>query len=277
MLGSFNAIMNGVFDLVTLPFQAMHPVIGLTVISLVAGVVLLLLFKYTSPQDAIAKTKTRLWGNLHEIRLFKDELGVISRAIGRLIKENAVYFGCCAIALVPMVAIVLPVMFQLDARYGFEPLHQNDRVILNVVLADGLDPTKNEVKLDLPAAVELEAGPVRIPSTRELVWRLRLKEEGVHEIKVEVDGQTFSKRVDAESDLVTISPGRYKSSRFLDALMFPAEKPFDADAQVEAITLTHNRAAMLGMAGDTYPWLVIFCVVGLLFGFALKGVLKVNL
>ncbi|MFH0943649.1 MAG: hypothetical protein V2A76_00470, partial [Planctomycetota bacterium] len=85
-MGAFNAIMNTVFDLVCLPFRGMSPVVGLVVISLIAGVLLLLMFKYTSPQDAIANTKRRLWGNLHEIRLFQDDLGVITGAILRLMK-----------------------------------------------------------------------------------------------------------------------------------------------------------------------------------------------
>ena len=72
-------------------------------------------------------------------------------------------------------------------------------------------------------------------------------------------------------------PARYSEARTLDALMFPAEPPLPADAPIQAIEVTLERRAMLGIDGDTYPWLVIFCVVGLLFGFALKGVFKVNL
>lgn len=276
-MGAFNAIVGKLFDLLLFPFNGLHPAVGLTVLSLAAGVLLLILFKYTSPQNAIARTKARLWGALHEIRLYKDELPVITSAIGRLLKENAVYFGCCSVALLPMVVVVLPVLFQLDARYGFSPLAAGDTTILNVYLSAGADPLGTGVALDLPKGVALEAGPVRVPSRRELVYRLRIAEAGRHEIRISVDGDTEIKRLDAEQGLATVSPGRFKASRTLDALMFPAEKPLPEDGRIEAIQVAHARAAMLGMDGDTYPWLIVFCVVGLVFGFALKGVLKVNL
>ncbi|MBI4880220.1 MAG: hypothetical protein HY812_11270 [Planctomycetes bacterium] len=276
-MAAFNRVMNGLFDLICLPFRGMPPLVGLTVISLLCGVLLLLLFKYTSPQQAIARVKNRLWGDLHEIRLFKDDFGVISRAIGRLMKENGLYLACCSVALLPMIVVVLPVLFQLDARYGYDPLAPGERVVMNVILAAGHDPVAEEVALALPEGVLLEAGPVRVPATRELVYRLRVAEAGEHEIGVAVGGETYTKRVDAVPGLSSVSPARFNSSRTLDALMFPAEPPWPAEAAIEAITLTHRRAAMLGMDGDIFPWLIIFCVVGLAFGFALKGVFKVNL
>ena len=39
----------------------------------------------------------------------------------------------------------------------------------------------------------------------------------------------------------------------------------------------HARKAMLGMDGDYYPWLIIFCVVAIVAGLAMKGVFKVNI
>jgi len=276
-VSTFNAIMNGLFDLICFPFQKLNPVIGLVVISLAAGVLLLLLFKYTSPQETIKKTKDRLWGNLHEIRLFQDDLGVISRAIVRLFKENALYLGCCSLALLPMLLVMAPILFQLDSRYGFEPLKAGQSVVLDVTLGEGLDPVTADVRLELPEGLSLEAGPVRAHSTRELLYRLRVEQPGEYLAQIHVGGETYTKRVDARAGLANISPGRYSSERTLDALMYPAEPPFAKDAPLDAVSLRHARAAMLGMDGDMFPWLIIFCVVGLLFGFAMKGVLKVNL
>ncbi len=279
MAGAFNSFMNVLFDAVTWPFQWFHPVVGLTVISAVAGVVLLLMFKYTSPQAAIKRVKSRLWTSIHEIRIYKDELGVLTRAIGRLFRDNLVYFLCCSVALVPMVVAVLPILFQLDSRYGFAPLKKDDVVVMNVVLADGFDPVKNEVTIEFPdGGLSIDAGPVRVAAERELVYRVRVEEPGTHEMAVVVDGERYTKRIDAEEDgNVRISPARYSEARLTDALMFPAEPPFDGDGPVEAVAVNHARAAMIGIDGDYYPWLIIFCVVGLVFGYLMKDVFKVNL
>ena len=277
MAAALNTIMNGLFDALCFPFQWAPPLLTLTVISLIFGIVLLLLFKYTSPQETIKKTKERLYGTLYEIRLFKDDIGVLTKAIGRLMRDNGIYLACASVAIVPMVIIVLPVLFQLDARFGFAPFQENDQVIMNVKLAEGLDPTSDDIAIELPSGVELEAGPVRVQTDRELVYRLRVKEKGAHEVGITVAGERYDKRLDATDELNTVSPSRFKGTHTLDAMMFPAEKPWPDEAKLESVTLTQARASMLGMDGDSYPWLIIFCVVGLLFGFAMKGVFNVNI
>ncbi len=75
---------------------------------------------------------------------------MITGAIGRLFKENAIYLGCCCLALGPMLLVMGPILFQLDSRYGFEPLKSGQRVVLDVTLGEGLDPTVAEVTLELP-------------------------------------------------------------------------------------------------------------------------------
>lgn len=277
MAAVLNKLMNGLFDLLCLPFRWAPPVVGLTVLSLLFGVILLLMFKYTSPQNLIKKTKERLYATLYEIRLFKDDLGVLSRAIGRLMRDNAIYISCCCVALVPMVILVLPILFQLDARYGFAPFQPADELIMNVKLADGVDPTAGDIRLDLPKGIALDAGPVRVKADRELVYRLRIEEAGAHSVGIEVGGEHYDKRVDAIAGLKNVSPSRFKASHTFDAMMFPAEEPWPDQAKVESVTLTQARASMLGIDGDSYPWLIIFCVVGLVFGFAMKDALKVNL
>jgi hypothetical protein len=274
---AFNAILNGLFDLLCWPFRGLPAWVGLVVISLLSGVGLLLLFKVTSPQKAIGRVKDRLWASLHEIRLFKDDFVVLTKAIGRLMKDNVVYLACCLVALGPMLLIVAPILFQLDARYGFEPLRAGDRFVLDVQLAPERDPVASGVELELPDGLSVEQGPVRVPSSGALAWRLRVDREGAHEISLRVDGERFTKRVDAIAGTGKVSPGRYKSTRVMDALMFPIEEPLAPNAPVEAMVVTQARAGMLGMDGDSYPWLIVFCVVGLAFGFALKGVFKVNL
>ena len=231
----------------------------------------------TSPQDTIARVKDHLSSSLHEIRLFQDDFGVLTRAIGRLMWDNLRYLGACSVALVPMIVVVLPILFQLDARYGFAPRRPGDRVVLQATLRSDLDPVEHTPDLELPEGVVLEAGPVRVRRTHEAAWRLRIERPGDHVVALRVGGERFEKRLPADPTAEKVMPARYSEARTLDALMFPAEPPLPADAPIQAIEVTLERRAMLGMDGDTYPWLVIFCVVGLLFGFALKGVFKVNL
>jgi hypothetical protein len=275
----FNAIMNGLFDALCFPFQGLPPLVGLAVISALSGVVLLVLYKYTSPQRAIKKVKDRIKAGLLEIRLFKDDLGIVSGAIGRLfLRDIPFYLGCNIIPLVPLIIIVLPILVQLDTRYGFEPLRPGDRFVLEATLSEGLDPVNDAVELNLPDGLKLEAGPVRIPSKREVACRIMVERESEYEVAIRVCGQEFVKKIEAAATRSALSTARYSASRTLDVLFHPAESPLPAGAPLESVKIrNHSRASMLGIDGDLWPWLWIFCIVGLAFGFALKGVFRVNI
>ena len=56
-----NQILRLVFDAILYPFRTLSPSIGLAVISAVVGVVMLLIFKHTSNQDALAAVKAKFF------------------------------------------------------------------------------------------------------------------------------------------------------------------------------------------------------------------------
>jgi len=275
----FNSIMNGLFDIFCFPFRGMPQLVGLSVFSAFAGIILLILYKYTSPQKTIGKIKDRIKADLLEIRLFKDDLGIVSGAIGRLfLKPIPFYLACNMVPLVPLIIVVLPMLVQLDSRYGFAPFKPGDRIVLEATLAKGLDPMAQDVRLELPKGLKCEVGPVRIPTLRELAYRLRVEKEGSYTLKIIVNGKDYVKRLEAAPTHRPMSAARYKVTRTSDVFFHPAARPWPANAALERIELkTPRRASMVGIRGDLYPWLWIFCIVGLVFGFALKGVFKVNI
>jgi len=279
----FNAIMNSLFNVILFPFKGMPPVVGLAVFSVVAGVLLLLLYKYTSPQKRIKTVKARIKAGLLAIRIFKDDLGVLSNAIGRLfLKDIPHYLGCNFIPLVPLVVIVVPMLVQLDSRYGFAPFKTGDRFVLEVTLSEDLDPKTallGDVALDLPDGLVVESGPVRIPEKNEIAYRIRVDQEGDYDLTIRALGTDYTKNLAAAADLPpTISSARFSVTETWDLFENPVESPWPSDSAIKSIKIRDQaRIAMLGIDGDYYPWLIIFCIVGLAFGFALKGVFKVNI
>jgi len=276
----FNTILNGLFDLLCFPFRGFAPIVGLCVISVLAGIALLILYKYTSPQKRIKRIKDQIKADLLEIRLYKDEFSVLTGAIGRLFGRNIpVYLGCNLIPFAPLIVVVLPLLVQLDARYGFEPLRAGDKVVVEIVLKDGLDPMqRGGVSLELPEGLVNEVGPVRIPAKNEVAYRARVDRKGTYDLKIAVGGEQYHKVLVAEDGASSISRARFNAGRTWDAFFHPVETPWPATSAIEAVKLkTHERADMVGIDGDLFPWLWVFCIVGLAFGFALKGVLKVNI
>jgi hypothetical protein len=270
-----NGIMNVLFDVLLFPFRAMPPLVGLLFLSVLLGVVFLLLFKYTSPQKTIKKVKDRIKAGLYEVRLYKDDLGVIFRANKGLMINNARYIGCCLVPLVPMVILILPILFQLDARYGILPLGEGETTLLEVHLAEQVDFDSAVVALAVPDGLKVEAGPMRIPSKREYAYRIKAEKAGHYELRFIVNGESYTKSVDADEDIGMVSPKRMQSSIY--ALQYPGESPWPAGSRLESMELRHVRKGMLGMDGDYFPWLIIFCIVAIAAGFAMKGIFKVNI
>jgi hypothetical protein len=62
------------------PFAAWPPIVGLTMVSLLAAVILLIAFKWTSNQRAIADAKRQVHAGLFELRLFQDDPRLMARA-----------------------------------------------------------------------------------------------------------------------------------------------------------------------------------------------------
>src|SRR5262245_22829213 len=70
-----------------------------TLIAAATGVLLLVLFKYTSHQKAIKRARAQVNANLLALKLFKDSVPVAFRAQGRILTGA---FRLMVLALVPM-------------------------------------------------------------------------------------------------------------------------------------------------------------------------------
>ena len=91
VMSLINGILGPVFDLLLYPFRGMHPLVGLTVVSAIAAVGMLLGYKATSNQPAIERVKRKIAAGLFEIRLFNDDLYAILRAQGSILRNNLEY------------------------------------------------------------------------------------------------------------------------------------------------------------------------------------------
>lgn len=272
-----NAVMRFLFDAVLYPFRELHPLVGLTLISAVFGVFALLLFKWTSDQDRLDRVKRKIHAGLFEIRLFNDDLRAIFRAMFEILRHNLTYFR---LSLVPLLWMLVPfvlVVAQLQFHYGYEGLKPGDTTNLTVELSgDWPLGTRPEARLEAPAGLEVEAGPVWAPSVQELTWRVAAKEWGDHELRLTVEGETVTKTVNVGEDISRRSPVR--PSTFLDQVLYPAEPPLPGSGPIARIELRYPPADA-GIEGweSEITWLVVFLVLSIVFAFALRKPLGVTI
>ena len=100
-----NSIFAGLVGAILMPFQSLPSWVGLGVISAFAGVIALLVYKYTSNQRRISGVKDQIAACLFEIRLFRDDLRSVFRAQGEIFRHN---FHYLSLNLVPLLVMTVP-------------------------------------------------------------------------------------------------------------------------------------------------------------------------
>lgn len=104
-MATLNAALTVVVDALLSPFAALPPLAGLTVISLVTGVIAVLVIGRTSNQARIVSTKRNIQAALFDIRLLGDDPVSVLRAFGEVLCLNLRYL---ALSLVPMLWMTVP-------------------------------------------------------------------------------------------------------------------------------------------------------------------------
>ena len=207
-----NRPLRWVFDLVVLPFRGMPPIVGLTVISLLVSVGMLIGFRAVSDQDALDAVKRRIYGGVYEIRLYKDDLLTIFAAQFGILRETMTYFR---LSMVPMLWMIVPIAIlvsQLQFQYGYESLEPGQTALVKVELteegAERVATTDGAgVSLEVPDGLRLETPLLWIPSLGEAGWRIAAESSGEYELVVRIGEETLTKSVRVSGTTVLRSPG----------------------------------------------------------------------
>ena len=269
-----NNILNKTFDLFFSPFRALNPLWGLSIISFITGIIMLIIFRYTSNQDGIKKAKDKIKAYLLEVRLYKDDMGLMLNAQKNILKHNFTYMKYSVIPMLVMMIPVVLILIQLNFRFGYSPLKPGDDAIVVLNMNKGINVNGIEAKVITHPGIEVETPILRIDERKEVDWRIRAKEYGNFDLEFQIGGEKFHKNIKVTDKLTMISPKRV-SSGFFDLIFNPAEKPIKKNSVVESIEIRYSPTD-LNVFGYKIHWLVIFFVLSIAFGFAFKGVFGVQ-
>ena len=267
-----NVGLGGLVGAALSPFRSLPPIVGLSVVSLVAAVGMLLVFRATSNQRAIADVKRRIHAGIFEIRLFNDDLRAMFGAQFDILRHNLTYLR---LSLVPMVWMLVPFVLliaQLQFYYGYEGLTPGASAIVKVRLKEGASPSSGAapaVALEAPSGLRVETPLVWIPSEREAAWRIGMDQPGDYELKVTLDGRSATKRVRVSDQVGWRTPERLEGG-FINQVLYPAEAPLAADVPIEAILVAYQERE-ISLLGYGMHWMIAFFVLSMVFAFALKS------
>lgn len=276
-----NSVLRPIFDLALSPFHALPPIVGLVVVSLLTAVAMLLIFKRTSNQKAIAEVKRRIHACLFEIRLFNDDLGAIFRAQMEILRHNLTYLRLSAVPMLWTLPPLVLVIAQLQFHYGYQGLEVGKSTLVKVEMQTAEDDAAWEdaprpaISLKAPTGIRVETAGVWVPSLSEMDWRIRPEDTGDYALEVVLDGQTYSKSVAVSQDVVLRSPDRLARG-FLNQLLYPAEAALPSGSPIRSISVRYPDASV-SVFGWSLHWMIVYFALSIVFAFALRNVFKVEM
>jgi len=272
---NLNRYAAGIFGILVSPFKNIDPIWSLTLFSLLIAVLMLIVFRYTSDQQKIREAKSKIRAYIFELSLFKDDIGIVLSAQKNIFIHNLRYIKY---ALKPMLFMIIPVaiiLIQLESWYGHRPLKPEETAIVSLKLKYGVDPIP-DIALSAGDGVNIETPPLRIPEEREVDWRIRAQEPGAHELKFKMPGQDVSQNVIVSANgLAQISP-MVSASDTRDVFLNPALKPLPKGSIVEHIKIDYPVKSIEIYKWHVH-WLVVVFLLSIVFGFALKGLFRVEI
>jgi hypothetical protein len=252
--------------------SANTPLLLVLAISVVIGFLMVIVFRYTSDQKAIGRAKDQLKAHLLAVRLYQDQLPVVVRAYGRILRGTGTYLR---LAFTPFLIAILPITFlivQLDRYFGWLPLRPAQTFLVEARVQDA--NALNDIVLQLPAALVSSAPAVHVPRDNEIVWRVVAERAGKYDIQIAAGSQTVSKQVVVSPGLARVSAVRLKDN-FWERMFTSGEPVLAEHSPIQSIAVTYPPR-VIGFAWMEWNWIVLFFVVSLIAGFIFKSVMGIQ-
>jgi len=268
-----NGAANALGRLLLAPIGVLPGWLSATLIAAATGVLLLVVFKYTSNQRAIKWVRDDINAHLLALKLFKDSTSVALRAQGRILLGALRLF---VLAVVPMLIMALPVCLilgQLALWYQARPLHVGEGAVITLKLNGDAGSSWPDVSIRPTNAVQVTTGPVRVLSKREVCWDVKALAEGYHPLEFQVGETTSGKELaigDAFLRVSRLRPGWHWS----EILLNPYEEPFRPNSPIQSIEIDYPQRS--SWTSGTDSWIIYWFVVSMIAALGFRRLLNVN-
>ncbi|MGI9070608.1 MAG: hypothetical protein ACR2JB_04590 [Bryobacteraceae bacterium] len=226
---------------------------SLGVVSALAGLAMVYVFRRWSDQHALRATTNRMLAHLMEFRLFVDEPALVMRAQRDLFIAN---WRLLRLLARPSLILVVPsiiLLAQMDACYGRAPLRIGDAAVVTVQFKNTVRAAKFEIVLKTPTAIRVETPGVRIVSMNQMSWRIRPNASSSGELQVIGPEHAITKSIAAGKGVHYLSEQRVSS--VLTFLLHLNEPPL-VDSSIALIEVLYPSATILHL-----HWLVWFLLI----------------
>ncbi|MFT4539898.1 MAG: hypothetical protein ACI841_002139 [Planctomycetota bacterium] len=277
-MNAINGAFTAVFNLLLAPLEALGKEFALIMVSGIFGILALIIFKQISSQEGIRRTKDQIKAHMIEIRIYQDDLVLVSQAIGKVLLRNFQYL---AFNFGPILPLLVPFTFvaaQLVTRYAFEPVEVTAEsaqlapgagLMLRVEFSEGKEALASGLKVSYPDGVKAISPLVRVPQAGKAYQEFVATAAGTHTITLELaDGTKHEKTLVAgDTEARLMQPSRVQG--ILSASLWPAEGTLASDGPFSLIAFEYPRSELgwLPFSGELGV-LLIFLIASMAFGAA---------
>jgi len=263
-----------VFDAVMRLLAGTGPAWSMAILSFATGVVMIVIYRFTSNQDGIHEVKNKIKGHFLELRLFKDDLRFTLRAQRRIFRHNLTYMRYAVTPMLFMIVPVVLVLIQIHAWYAARPLHVGETTLVTAKLAQWDAAVARGLSLEAPEGLTVETAGVCVAERKEIVWRVRGDTAGIYEVVIHNGDERFSKTL-VVGDMMARTSSVKPQATFGAAIFEPGESPLPPGSVLETIEVAYKSAAV-PFLWWRMNWLVLFFILSIVFGFLVKGPLGVE-
>jgi uncharacterized membrane protein (DUF106 family) len=251
------------------------PSVQLVIISAVTGVLMLLIWRYTSNQKAIEHVRNQIAANLLAARLFKDSVRVSLRSQRRILW---LAFRLLGLAVRPTLIMMVPfvlVMAQIGLRFEMRPAAVGEVIRVTAMIKPGTPMGPNGCSLQLPEGVRADGNdPCRAEAIRTVDWRLTPGRDGDFRLRFGTGDGAVEMPLVVGGAMPRLS--KLRGGGWLDRLLYSAEPPIPPGSVFESITV-HYPTRGTPIFGFHVHWLITLFVLSIVFALVAKPVLKVHI
>ena len=263
MMQILNSLLSRITSFVLSPL-AEWPLTALVLVSVLAGILMAVLFRYTSSQRRLRRVADLIRAQVLAIKLFQDDLGTMFGCLGRLLGYTGLRL---ILSLPPMLVMLVPfvlVLTQLATWYEHQPLAPGETAAVRLDVSPDNWQQLSDPALDAPDEIIVDAKPLRDAADRTIYWRIHGSEATQGTIGWNLDSERVEKQIvisDRPQRLCAVSVRR-PGQGWWDQVLHPVEPPLEADSAARSVEVSFPTRST-PLFGWDVPWWGTFLIVSI--------------
>lgn len=254
--------------------------------SAVFGILALIIFKQISFQGGIKGVKDKIKGAMIEIRLYQNDLGIVTKAVFKVLGRNLQYMG---LNFGPMLPLFIPfglVAAQLVVWFAFKPIPVWDdshgawmpgkgHEVVAILDDDARDQVR-DVVVELPPTLALKSPIVRNERKGVIAFEVVAVAEGDDEIRFTFpDGSTSTKQI-VTGDSYDGPLSGIRGSGLEDRILWPTEGSY-LDSPLEKVSFAYPSRDLPWMIDGPFGIIIYFLIFSMIGGVAILKPLNIQI